>query len=405
MLRSCALLLPGVHLSLALCLAATPAAAQDRPLEFEQLQRSRLPAPAELAARAELAELRRELAGSSTYLSESPSWRGLAGARKTESAATRADLTLEGEWPLLAERGRRGELVAALLRHGQTLLAGAAELGRLELRRAYLAALLAQQRQALREEEGALLLRWQEHLRQRVEAGGAARFELELFTLETAAARLHAAEAAAEALVAWAELGGWTRLPPSPAPLAELPPLPPEKSAEPMPPADFLAGRVLAARYELAAARAGFDRSRSRSLFALVGAAGQEGEETLLHFGLSFRPFKADQDAATTDAAAASLTLLSRTNEIELGLLRGRYQAARQLLQATANQQADAFAANAARVVTAVELRLAEGKTTAAEALAIRRQVFALREQELEQRHRRALQEAEISFLTAKESP
>lgn len=380
-----------------------PAFAEPGPaLDWDGVAAGRLPGAAELEARAELAELRRELAESGPLLAERPSFTGWLGARRLEDEGSAADAELEGEWPLLADRSQRRLFAEALLRHAETLAAAARAEGRLDLRRAYAAARTAERRLALRQEEEALLRRWQERLRQVEAAGGLAAYELDLIGLEAdgVAAARWAAEA--ELAAAWAALRALAAVPDAPAPLADPPPLAALPAATQV---ETLAERALAARYELAAASSRLDRSRRASRVSLLGGAAKEGEESVLRFGLAYRPFLAGEMAAADAAESGSLAALARRLEIERAALQGRLAAARQLLLAEAASPAARHEEAAARVVAAIELRLVEGKTSPAEALAARRQVFALREQLLERGLRRWHQESEILHLTEKESP
>jgi hypothetical protein len=368
---------------------------------LDEAMAARFPGAAELAARAEAAELRRELAATGNFLAERPTITGWLGARRTENEGSDVDAELEGELPLLANRSWRRSTEAALLLHAATIESAAAAEGRLELRRAYLAALHAERKLALRAEEETLLERWRERLRQVVEAGGAAAFELDLIGLEAAAVAFLRRADEADRLVAWTALAALAELPAAPQPLSAPPSL--------TLPADdvfiaSLAARSLDARYELAAARSQLELAKTRSRFSLLGGAGREGDESVARFGLAFRPFFAREAASADDAARGSLAALSRSLEIERSLLRGRLAAAYRLLETTGRSASDPEAA-AGRVVAAIELRLTEGKTTAAEALAVRRQVFELREKLLDHGLRRSLQESEILYFTEKEAP
>ncbi len=402
--RICAIL--GVCVVFGPALWAQPAAP---PLDLQAAEAGRFPGAAELEARAHLAELRRELAETGTLLAERPSISGWLGARRLEDDGSSADAEIEGEFPLLAGRGERQAFADALLKHAATLEKAAAAEGRLALRRAYAEALLAERQVALRDEELALLRRWQERAAAAVDAGGVAPFELELIGLEADGVAAARAAADAERAAAWASLAALAQLPAEPSALAALPPvaLPTGDRTPTSPAADGpldgnLVLRALAARYELAAARSRLERSRRASRFALLGGAAKEGDESVLRFGLTYRPFLAGEMAAVDAAASGALAALARQLEIEKASLEGRYRAARRLLATAAPSRTEEAAA---RVVAAIELRLLEGKTSPAEALAARRQVFALRAQQLENTRNLQQQQFEILYLTEKEAP
>lgn len=393
MIRICAILL----------VLAAPESATE--LRLEHVLAQKFPAAAELQVRAELAALRRELAGSDVYLAERPTYDFWLGARRGDDSAGQtqqdADLEIEGEWPLLAERSQRDLFARQLQEHAALLEEGAAAAARRDVWLAYLDVWLADRRLALLNDEVTLLERWQDRLHQVVEAGGAAAFELELIGLETETMLFQRQAVAAQHLEAWSALAALVPLPATPARLAEPPPLAAPPPA--LPPEEALALRATAARYEIAVARASFERALATSRFSLLGSAAREGEENVLRFGLSLRPVSVQQRQAEVGAATGALAALAREIEIERALLLGRYQAARQLHDALA-PTTESFEARAAKVVAAIELRLIEGKERPAEALALRRQIFSLRDARLETSWRRFRQEAEIVYLTEKES-
>lgn len=394
MIRICAILL----------VLAAPESATE--LRLEHVLAQKFPAAAELQVRAELAALRRELAGSDVYLAERPTYDFWLGARRGDDSAGQtqqdADLEIEGEWPLLAERSQRDLFARQLQEHAALLEEGAAAAARRDVWLAYLDVWLADRRLALLNDEVTLLERWQDRLHQVVEAGGAAAFELELIGLETETMLFQRQAVAAQHLEAWSALAALVPLPATPARLAEPPPLAAPPPA--LPPEEALALRATAARYEIAVARASFERALATSRFSLLGSAAREGEENVLRFGLSLRPVSVQQRQAEVGAATGALAALAREIEIERALLLGRFQVARQLHVALAPTEAESFEARAAKVVAAIELRLIEGKERPAEALALRRQIFSLRDARLETSWRRFRQEAEIVYLTEKES-
>ena len=169
-------------------------------LTYEQVARDAPPGAAELAARAEIAELRRALATSSRGFLDEPVLEVTAGPRLDhDEDETRADVELELAVPWRKRSQSRQRLEALVGEAASTLPAAATSAADLELRHAYVEAWRARELLALRESSSETAQRLAEVARAREQAGADPPFEAQL-------ARLEAEEASAAASAASVDL-------------------------------------------------------------------------------------------------------------------------------------------------------------------------------------------------------
>ncbi|HEX4954724.1 MAG TPA: TolC family protein [Thermoanaerobaculia bacterium] len=374
----------------------------DQPLTLEEVLARTRPSAEELFLAADLAETRRELAGTSSWRADAPTLGATVGARRAEGS-TRPDVELELDWPLLARPTARQLLVDALAAAEATLL-GAARLETLgRATAAYRECWAAAARLTLAREDLATVERWAGITARRAEAGAAADFEVDLLSAEVAEARARVALAEAEELRARSALAALVDRPLGTSPLA-VPPAPPLPEAAGWE-ARFQGGlsrRALAAGLALEEGRLALATAREGSRLDLATRVAREGDESVARVGLAYRLFGRQEPAALEAAAEARRQAARRRHAEAAAALDARFEHARGLVSRLGVMTP---AAGLDRALGALEARLVEGKATAAEVLALRRSVGALRRDRLD--HDLALLAArqELSLLTTEVNP
>jgi len=370
------------------------------PLTLDDIWRRARPGASALQVEAELASMRQALAETSR-LAGGPTLGLGAGPRRTDGA-TRGDLALDLDLPLLARPAARGELQAALAR-AETLLAQTAEVEeRRRIAAAAIAVWLAGERAAGHREDLATVERWREIAARRAEGGAEAPFELDLVDLELGEARSALAAAEGEVRRAWAELAALADLPAEPRAVAE-PPLPP------LPEPATVPGRVRAgalskaieARRELAELAGRLELVRAQSRLSLRSSLAQEGLDRVARLGLAYRLPLGGETSAAEAALDRRLTAERRQAELAVADLEARTAAAAAQLAAAAT----APAVGIARPLAALELRLVEGKSRPSETLTLRRSLLAAQRARLDRRAAALAAAYEIAALTAEVAP
>jgi hypothetical protein len=380
-------------------LLAVPAAPQ-RVVTWSDVAAARLPHPRELETEALLAEAAAAAAGAGGRLLEGPTASFSSGPRRADGEDTEADVAVEVEMPLLAERRRRLDLTTGLHGKREAIRAAAEATALADLAAAYARAWLAQVDLELRRQDLAITEAWLESTRRRVEAGADPPYEAILIAGERDRALLGLLDARRESELAWGELGQLADIPPAPSPL-DLSSLPDDGAlpsgtriaiGEPPPPA--AAG--IASRRELAILLARARSSAASSRWALAADAGREGDEQVARVGLAYRFALQGERAAVASARSAAEAAAHAEATAELGRLRARVAAAQAALASTA-PSFDAGDLDTAR--RALESRLEEGKERASQVLPLRRQLLEAMLATAGARAARAQAAAELFFL------
>lgn len=365
----------------------------------EALGRARASA-GELEAEVLLSAARLGRAESAQGWLDRPSLEAQAGLRRLGGASF-GDFALELEVPLLAsDKTSSGSSGGPEAWAGALRSAARAEKRR-ALAGAYAAAWEAQETALLARDDEATVERWLGRARQRVTAGAGAPFEADLLALELEAARWARADAESQAAERWTRLGALAELPAAPLalalpPLASLPPVEGLRS-------QFEAGaaaRATRARGALAEQARQLEVRRSRSRWSLHPVLAREGEESVGRLGVRLGLMRRDEESSSAQAAGALAASLSRQSELELAALRARLEAA--LARAAAPAEGES---EPAPVLAALELRLVEGKSSAAEVLPLRRAVLAALRARVERRAAIWQARFEIEELTAEVAP
>lgn len=372
--------------------AACAVMAQGPALTFEQCM-ARLKAPAELlAAEAFLAQRDRELVGTSAFLREGPSLGVDLGRRRGGVSATDRGLSLD--LPLFLRPDLRAGLARALEQAGPMVREAAALEGKHRLRSAYLNAWLAQALVALREEDARTVQAWHAAAQARVEAGADAPFQADLVAGERLKADQDLWEARRVRQESWAMLAALADLPAAPEALGEPASVaPPAGDLE----ARFRVGllrRALSSRLQAEEAAVRLRLAVDTSRFSLRTGYATEGEDRIAKVGLALRLPRRGEGAAARVSAEAELATARREAEQALAALEGRFRSAREALGPAAG------ALDVQGALTAIGLRLTEGKERPSEALPIRRQLLEAQVARLRRTHALALVASDLETLT-----
>lgn len=361
--------------------------------------------PVEARLDTELAALERDLEARGRRFSEGPTVALSLGPRRAEGDVE-PDAELEVDWPLAARPAARRALASALEGVEPVLRSAARIEARRRIEQAFVAAWEAQERVTLQAEDLAIVERWEAHTQRRVEAGAQAPFEADLVRLELSSASSALAQARVQWVRARAALGLLADVPADlSADFSRL-----ERPSPPSwPPGDDAGARLsrsaltraAAARAELEASRADFELAGAQSRWALRTGVAREGEESVARVGLGYRLPLAREIESGNAARTAFLAATRLDAELASSELRARLEEA----LAVVSQPVDSPPLNDRAILTALEARLVEGKSPAAEMLVLRRGVLAARELALE-RHAATLNALfELAALTAEVEP
>ena len=315
-----------------------------------------------------------------------------AGPRRLEGGETRTDVAVGLELPILGARPEQRALAEALAAAEPLLRAAAGAEAELALATAYGELWRLDALATLRAEDLAIVERWLVATRRRVEEGADPAYEATLVGGERDRAALElertrgAVAAAREALAALAPLpGGDLRL----SPPTEPPACSPGAGSSEL-------ERAARARADLAIAEAGLATRAESARWALASDLAREGDEEVARLGLAYRFPPRGERLALDELRAAAAAAERRAAELELARLAARREAARARLAGTAPRSGDD---ELAAGVTALEARLAEGRSRPSDALPLRRQLLAAREAAIDTRAERALAAAELAAL------
>ena len=380
-------------------------------LTYEAVARAARPSPAELAAKAELADLRQALATSSRGLLEEPVLEVSAGPRfDHDDDETEGDVELELEVPWRKRSNSRQRLEELAGEAAAILPAAASAAAALELRHAYVEAWRAQELLELRRSARDAAQRLAEVAGAREQAGADPPFEAQL-------ARLEAEEAASAVAATGADLdAAWQRLAGLAQPSLERFPL--EQStfhsglavtaagatSRPRPlPADRPtdSGRCLAGCGDTGRDRRGTKRARARlgvSRLSWLGSVAREGREDVARFGVALALQRPGVATSRREAADSAVESARRQSELARSELAARFASAHARLRAAQSSAGTTATESFDVPLAAIEARLTAGRASPAETLTLRRQVLALREQALE---RAALREHAAAELIA----
>jgi outer membrane protein TolC len=370
------------------------------PLSLDScLARSR-PGAEELETEAQLADVRRALAETSSRLAEDPTVAASAGPRRNGSS-TAADVQIDLDVPLLSAAGPRRDLGTAL-RDAEILLPRAALVERRRvLARAYVDAWLAESRLDVRRRDVRTVERWREVASRRVSAGAEAGFELDLVDLELEQAAGALAQAESEHRRAWAELASLVEgaAMEEPETLTE----PPAFTAPSVTlPADSVLVRAIDARRALELSLVRLELARSQSRFALRSSLAREGEEEVALVGLAYRWPRQGVRAAGSAVAERRIASFDRQAELERAALRTRHLAAVSAVRAGSGNESPV---DTAHPLMAIERRLEEGKVHPSEGLTQKRLLLAAEQARLERRAAWLLAGIDLQALAAEVEP
>jgi hypothetical protein len=269
----------------------------------------------------------------------------------------------------------------------------------------------------LRRDELATLERLSGVVRRRVEAGAEPPYETTLAEAEHGATAVAVAEAEGERAHAWAELAALAEVPASTAPPAGPPEAgpvlaSPGEGSEGTAPSDPAALRerldsgalasAARARAVSAEALARLSAARDDSRWSLASALAREADESVARIGVAYRFARSGERAAITRTTETAAAAARREAEIAIAGLAARLYAALALDRAIAASPAPAPVEPA---LTALELRLTEGKSPPSEVLLLRRQLLAAREAALDRELARLSAVNEIRLLTTEVKP
>lgn len=379
------------------------AAAQAVPLTFDDIVRRALADPARLDRVAELSRFERSVSATGRFTREGAVLEADLGPRRVESGAVKADGTARVAFPLLADHRLRDEAGTRLRDTGPELLAADAIEARLRLRAAYLDAWFEEERLAVIDEQADALERVASSVRQRVEAGAEAPYEVALAEGELLRLRADADAARAARGNAWSGLRTLADVPADPQPLAS--PGQPRLEIPDDAQARFDAGvlrRAVAQGRALDAAFVAFDQAQRRSRWSIGGAVGREGDETFATVGAAYRfPLRGESRAATQERAAATAAL-DRASEAGAARLETRFRTALDRVRRFGSIQSPGSFDDALR---AVALRVELGKERPSQALPVRRQILDARLAALQRVRDAHHLLAELDALTAGDAP
>ena len=381
-----------------------PAPDAVRPLTFDDVLARARPSVVELQAESTLAETSRVAVTSGGLLRDGPTLTTGAGSRRDAEGATRGDVAIGAELPLVFSRSTSDALFAALERAAPVLREGARAESLLALRRAFLDAWLDERLILLRELDVTTVETWLRTSLARRDAGAEAPFQATLVEGELLRSRNELAETRAHRSESWGRLRGLADVPAMPVPLA--PPLIEPAAPDGQDRSRFETGllkQAVLARHGLEIAVAGRREALSNARWSLRADGRKEGAEEIATLGVAVRLPRAGETGAVHREAEATRRDATRQRDTALAELEARFAAALERLSTTTAGTESPIAFEAA--LAAVQLRLTEGKERASEALPIRRQLLEAQIANLRQAHARGLASAELSAMTAGVAP
>ncbi len=384
------------------CLLTVQVVAQ-MPLTLEHLQAKARPAPETWRTEALLAERHRQSQESRGFLREGPTLSVSAGPRRGPGAPGTTDRGIEVDLPLFLSPRIRAELDRSLGRAHPLLQEAARREGALRLRTAYLDAWLAARLLALRETDLATVSHWLRAAQSRFEAGADPAYQVTLVEGEHLKVQQELDEARGRAAHTWGTLLALVELPPAPVPLADPGPVPPistEKLQE-----RLQAGPLrvaLLAQIDLEERSLRLKEAQELSRWSLRGSHAQEGDEKVTRLGFAVRLPRPGEGSAVRHSTEAQLRALQGESRQALAELDARAQsAALRLTQAVPSARTPDFA----QALTAVGLRLQEGRERPSEALPLRRQLLEAQMASLQRLHAQHLLTAELQTLLSEVHP
>jgi hypothetical protein len=372
-------------------------------LTYEEIVGKVLSDPRRLERTAELARLESEVASTGRFNSDGPTLEAELGPRRIESGATKLEAVARVEVPLLSSRSTRADADELLRSSRSDVLAADAIESRLRLRTAYLDAWLAQERLAVLDAQSTATAQIVASVRERVEEGAEASYEVAL--VEGELLRLGSAADEARALLAdaWGRLRAAADLPADPEALAS-PGLPiltvPDDARD-----RFEAGvlwRTVSRRFTLQSAFVDLDQARRGSRWSVAGTLGKEGDEAFAIVGAAYRFPSKDETQARRREREATVSALDRGSQAESArldtLFRATLDRVRRFGPIVKPDTLD-------DALYAIGLRMELGKERPSLALPVRRQILESQGAALQRIRDAHVLIAELDALTAGEAP
>jgi outer membrane protein TolC len=376
--------------------AGAPARAQ---LSFAKVVEARRPHPDELELESLLAEAQRLSAGGRSFLAEGLTSSVEAGPRDTPGGVE-ADAAVEVEAPLLAARSHRGALSDLLPQAAGAMREATALLAEAELADVFVAAWLAQEVVAVRQQDLAAVTAWLSAAQSRVAEGADAPYEPILVAGERDRALVELLDAQREVAASWGELVARAEISVRPLPLdiADLPGRIGDATLElsPVPQAG------IEARRRLSLALAAVEAASAESRWGLKATVAREADENVAHAGVAYRLPLRGERAGIAAGRQADESRAHREAELALAGLEARLAIAAAALAAI---EPTLTAAELEGAETALQARIAEGKERTSEVLPLRRQLLEARIAALEARAARLSAAAQLHILGGGDQP
>lgn len=384
------------------CVLAVHVFAQP-PLTYQDIQAKARPAPEQWRTDSLLAERNHQLQESRGFLREGPTLALSAGPRRSTGIPTTTDRAFEVDVPLFLSPRLRSGLESALGEAHPLLKEAARREASLRLRAAYLEAWWATRSLTLRESDLVTVEAWLKAARARFEAGADPAFQVSLVEGERLKAQQDLDDARLQQAHAWGALVALADLPGTPVPLAD-------PGSGPLRPLGDLAKtleqgplrKALLAQAELEARSLRLKEAQVLSRWSLRGSYAQEGEDRITRFGVAVRLPRPGEGSSLRRSTEAQIQAVQGETRQALAELDARAQATLTRLGAFAREEK---LPDFTQAISAVGLRLQEGKERPSEALPIRRQLLEAQMASLRRIHAQHLLAAELQTLLPEVNP
>lgn len=384
------------------CLLVMQAVAQT-PLTYQDIQSKARSAPEQWRAEALLAERQSQFQESRGFLREGPTVSFLAGPRRSPGTPGTTDKGFEVDLPLFLSSKVRADLESSLGKAHPLLKEAANREAAFRLRTAYLDAWLAERLLALREADLLVVERWFQAAQVRYEAGADPAFQVSLVEGERLKIQQDLDEARTQVAHAWGTLVALAEVPNSPVPLAD-------PTASQVIPKESLAERLqqsplrkaLLAQADLEERSLRMKESMALSRWSLRGSYAQEGQDKVTRIGVAVRLPRPGEGAAIRSSTETQIRAAQGEARQALAELDARALGAVSRLE---KAPPVSVVPDFTQAISAVGLRLQEGRERPSEALPIRRQLLEAQMASLRRIHTQHLLTAELQTLLPEVNP